>query len=298
MSERRYVSTNRDLASRSATGEVRFDTPAAGGAQHGDGPVALRSAEGLLDALGERVFVAEPASEAAGGGAVVEVARARLVAETAWDDEAAARFAAACAEHALGGDGEVALPHGRTLGEVLADVHRALERPGPAEGLLGTLSRFSTLRRLRRDGAAVSDLATLAAKQDARVGLELLEDPAWTTLAAIAEAVLASAEALRYRSHPRFVASQETLAERRPAAAVLGEPDIEETPWGPVLLGPERVPAYVSAAACAEEAAERARQAVADSGGEAAASEERAFQAQLLARLLEERAEEGAAGPS
>lgn len=293
MSERRYVSTNRELVSRSVAGEARFDPPGAGGGQHGEGPVALRSADGLLEELGERIFVAEPLAEATAGQAVLEVARARLVAETAWDDEAAARFATTCAEHALGEDGEVALPHGRTLAEVLADVRRALEQPGPAEGLLGTLSRFSTLRRLRRDGAAVSDLAALAAKQDARVGLELLEDPAWTTLAAIAEAVLASVEALRYRSHPHYVASQEELADRRPAE-VPGALDIEETPWGPVLLGPERVPGYVSAAACAEEAAERARQAVVDTRGETAAAGERAFQAQLLARLLEE----GATGPS
>ena len=104
MEQRRYVSTDRDGKSQTAAGEVLFEVPRQGAPAAGAFPgvpsagasavVELRSVEGLLDDLGERIFVAEavdgPAPE---DGPVVRVAAARLVAETAWDDERAARLA-------------------------------------------------------------------------------------------------------------------------------------------------------------------------------------------------------------
>ncbi len=333
MGQRRYVSTSRDGRSRGTTGEVRVDVPQPGQPPSGapfsvEGPhLALRTLQGLLGDLGERIFVAEaagpePAEPAegpelaegagpvepaggAGAGSAVQVAdgqegpdvwsvrAARLVGETGWDDAAAARFALECAEHAVGDGPEVVLPHGYTLGGVLADVRGAVERaeaPAPAVGWLG---RMAALRRLRRDGAALADLATLAAKEDEGAGIDLLDDPAWTRLAAVEEAVLAAAEAVRFLSHPGRVAAQEEVEARRLAGVEPAEPDVEETPWGWVSIGSSRVPAYRSAARSAEHAAERARQAARDAGGPAAEAAEVEFQLAVLARLLG--GEEGAA---
>lgn len=298
MEQRRYVSTDRDGRSQTAAGVVVFDVPRQGEAADGAFPsapsqgasavVELRSPEGLLDALGERIF----AAEAVGGsapedGPVVRAASARLVAETAWDDERAARFALECAEHALRDEDDVALPHGRTLGGVLADVRAVLDRAHAPTASLGWLGRFAALRRLRRDGAAVSDLAMLAAKEDEGAGIDLLDDPAWTSLAAISEAVLACAEALRYLAHPHHVATREELDERDADDRPPSQLHVEETPWGWVALGAERVPAHRPAAACAEQAAERARQSVADTADEASRRRELVWQAERLAALLE-----------
>ena len=302
MAERRYVSTTRDGRSRTAEGEVVLEVPPAapGGAgvpgspNPGEGPtVELRSLEGLLDDLGERIFVAEAVGAVPGdeAGAVVRVSGARLVAETRWDDARAARFALECTEHVLEGSPEVALPHGRTLGGVLADVRTALDRVERPSAALGWLGRFATLRRLRRDGAAVGDLAMLAAKEDEGAGIDLVDDPAWTRLAAAEEAVLACAEAVQYLAHPRWLSireDREDQEERAEVGAARAGPRIEETPWGWVAIGSVRVPAHRSAARSAEQAAERCRQAAADAGGAEAGAAERAFQVALLARLLGE----------
>ena len=301
MSVRRYVSTGRDGRSRTAAGEVAWEAPGPSGPgrpiRPGGQILELRSADGLLDDLGERIFVAEVVGEAAreddGEGAtpVLRVASARLMAETPWGDALAARFALECAAHAVGDQGSVALPHGRTLDGVLADAREALERSAPPEGALGFLARVATVRRLHRHGAAVSDLAMLAAKEDGQAGIDLLEDPAWTRLAAISEAVLASVEALRYLAWPEYVGRREEAVERDAAerdtgAPVASEVQVEETPWGWVAIGADRVPTHVPAAACAEQAAERARQAVAEASGDEAARAERAWQAGLLESLL------------
>lgn len=301
MSVRRYVSTGRDVRSRTAAGEVAWEAPGPDGPGRPirpGGPILeLRSADGLLDDLGERIFVAEVAGEAApeGDGAeaapVLRVASARLVATTPWGDAIAARFALECAAHALGDQGSVALPHGRTLEGVMADAREALERSTPPEGALGFLARAATVRRLVRHGAAVSDLAMLAAKEDGQAGIDLVEDPAWTRLAAISDAVLASVEALRYLARPEYVGRREEAVERDAAergagAAVASDVQVEETPWGWVAIGADRVPTYVPAAACAEQAAERARQAVAEVAGPEAEQVERAWQAELLDALL------------
>lgn len=298
MERARYVSTDRDGRSRAGAEEVAWEvpTPERPEARLPGAPVAgasaalvLRDAEGLLDDLGERVFLAEaveaPAPDA--DGPVVRVASARLVAETRWDGETAARFALECAEHALGDGPDVALPHGRTLRGVLADVRSALEQAARPSASLGWLGRFAALRRLRRDGAAVAELAMLAAKEDGDVGLDLVDDPAWTSLAASSEAVLACAEALWSLAHPRRAGREREG--REGDERLPGDVVVEETPWGWVALGAERVPAHRPPARCAEQAAERARQAVADVGGEEAARAERAWQAERLAALLGER---------
>lgn len=298
MEERRYVSTDRDGRAGTPGGEVVWDvgphgSPAEGAfptppSEVGGAEVELCSIDGLLDGLGERIFVAEAAGEPAPeDGPIIRVASARLVAETAWDDEGAARFALDCAEHALRDQADVALPHGRTLVGVLADVRAVLDRAHAPTVSLGWLGRFAALRRLRRDGAAVGDLAMLAAKEDEDAGLDLLDDPAWTSLAAISEAVLASAEALRYLAHPGRAATREDLDKADAGGGAPPEVHVEETPWGWVALGSERVAAHRPAAACAQQAAERARQSVADTSGAAAGSQERAWQAERLGSLLE-----------
>lgn len=302
MAQRRYVSTSRDGRSRSAAGEVVFEVP-----PHGSPPgtglpgvptggtgtmIELRSLDGLLDDLGERIFVAEALDAVAAGTSeeapVLTVATARLVAETSWNDSQAARFALECAEHAVADGPDVALPHGRTLGGVLADVRALLERAGGPSPSLGWLGRFAALRRLRRDGAAVGDLAMLAAKEDERAGIDLLDDPAWTRLAAAEEAVLACAEAVRFLGHPVQVSAREDLEERDASEAAPTEPRVEETPWGWVAIGGTRVPVHQPAAKSAEQAAERCRQAARDAGGPAAEAAERAFQVRLLDGLLGE----------
>lgn len=309
MGTQRYVSTGRDGRSETGAGEVVWAVPPPGEAARPgrpglpSGPTAaeeavleLRSPDGLLDDLGERIFVAEAVGEPLDedDDPVARVRSARLVAETAWGDRAAARFALGCAEHAMGDQAEVALPHGRTIGSVLGDVRRALDESGTPSASLHWLGRFATLRRLRRDGVAVGDLAMLAAKEDEKSGLDVVDDPAWTGLAAIEEAVLACAEAYRYLSHPHERAREEAVddeareRDRRPPSEV----HVEETPWGWVALGTERIPAHRPAARSAQHAAERCRQAVADAAGAGpagaeAARSERAWQGRLLASALE-----------
>jgi len=322
MQDRRYVSTTRDGRSRAASGDIVWELPGLKGEpgeattpttpSHG---VELRTADGLLDALGERIFVAEPVATAGGSpapdrppgsddppladepagvggpaplkGSVIGVGAARLVEETAWDDEAAARFALESASHALGGEGEVVLPHGRTLAGVLGEVRQALEQGEGAGPGLGRLARMATLHRLRKSGDAISALAMAAVKEDDRSGTDLMDDPAWASLAAISEAVLATVEALRYRAQPERAGREEARGERQRGAEPPTAGHIEETPFGPIALGVERIPAHLTAATCAAHAAERARQAVADRDGEEAGRAERAFQAHLLEQLLE-----------
>lgn len=302
MGQRRYVSTSRDGRSRGVAGEVAFEVPPLGSppgvglpsapTEGTGGVIELRSLDGLLEGLGERIFLAEPLGAVDPGleeeAPVLQVAAARLLAETAWGDTEAARFALECTEHAVAGGLEVALPHGRTLGGVLADVRAVLERAQGPSPSLGWLGRFAALRRLRRDGAAVGDLAMLAAKEDERAGLDLLDDPAWTRLAAAEEAVLACAEAVRFLGHPLHVSAREDVEERDAAGAEPTEPRVGETPWGWVAVGSARVPAHQPAARSAEQAGERCRQAARDAGGPEAEAAERAFQVGLLASLLGE----------
>lgn len=300
MNDRLYVSTGRDGRSRTFSGEVVWDIPTPGtgpGApSKGNGsPLELRRLDGLLDQLGERIFVVEATgpSDAPGGigtvvdGPVLAVGSARIVEETRWDDRMAARFALECAVHAVGGDGDVELPHGRTLESVLEGIRSELDRSGPsADGWLGRLATMAAVRRLRRAGADVNALALAAARDDEATGVELLDDPAWTTMAAIGEAVLASVEALRYLARPGYVAGQEEIVEEKAWSEPSSPVQIEETPWGAVAPGVEHISTYVAAATCAEQAAERSRQAVADREGPEAGLAERAWQVELLERLL------------
>ena len=113
-------------------------------------------------------------------------------------------------------------------------------------------------------------------------------DPAWETLAAARDAVLAAVEAVRHVALP-FLADRETRKyeahEERRAAADVDEVD---TPWGRFAVGgggPRYAPAWVSA----RDAAERSREAAADLEGSETGATERSWQVKrLLERLIPE----------
>ncbi|MGD0943866.1 MAG: hypothetical protein ABR972_06260 [Acidimicrobiales bacterium] len=245
--------------------------------EHGK-PVVLDAGE-LLDQLGECVFVAEPVGDA---GA------ARLVASTSWSQLTAANFALDCVEHLLKivpGSAEAELPGGGTLGEIIASARRYLiTGAGTDAHRLGFVSRIASHRRLRREGTAIGDAAFAAAAQAEGQGVDILSDPAWETLAAARDAVLAAVEAVRHVALP-FLADRETrkyeaLEERRVA-----EVDEVDTPWGRFAVGGgglKYVPSWVSA----RDAAERSRQAAADLGGPEAGEAERSWQARRLVERL------------
>ena len=69
------------------------------------------------------------------------------------------------------------------------------------------LARFAALRRLRRLGSEVGDASLARMSRDLGDDLDALDDPAWTTLAACSEAVLAALEALRHLAMPRYRAA-------------------------------------------------------------------------------------------
>jgi len=247
----------------------------------GEHELVLLDADGLLDQLGERIFLAEEVPAEAG---------ARLVRELPWGLEATADFALDCAEHALEALGDagaagLSLPDGTAVAEVLVEARRFL-RSAEAGGdrRLGWLSRLALARRLGKEQDEVAGLATAEIVTDEAADLDALDDPRWGNLAAISSALLACTEVLRHLALPRYVAARERTfgldgAQPDPGQAVV-------TPWGPVGIAshlPEYVPAYVSA----REAAERARTAVADHAGTAAGEAERAAQRRRLLELLQ-----------
>jgi len=247
--------------------------------EHGK-PVVLDANE-LLDQLGERIFVAELVG---GEGA------ARLVSGTSWSEPVAAMFALDCVEHVLEivpGSAQAELPGGGTLGEIIASAREYLSTgAGTDAQRLGFVSRMAAARRLRRESTAIGDAAFAAAAHAEGEGVDILSDPAWETLAAARDAVLAAVEAVRHVALP-FLADRETRKyeaheerkERRAAADV----DEVDTPWGRFAVGgggPRYAPAWVSA----RDAAERSREAAADLEGSEAGETERSWQ---VKRLLE-----------
>ncbi|MGA3354030.1 MAG: hypothetical protein ABSD85_12725 [Acidimicrobiales bacterium] len=245
--------------------------------EHG-APVTLEASE-LLEQLGERIFVAEPVGVS---GA------ARLVAGTLWSELTAATFALDCVDHVLGivpGSAEAELPGGGTLGAIIASARQYISNgAGTDTQRLGIVSRIAAARRLRRESTAIGDAAFTAAAQAEGLGVDVWSDPAWETLAAARDAVLAAVEAVRHVALP-FLAERETrkyeaLEERK--SADVGELD---TPWGRFAVGgggPKYVPSWVSA----RDAAERARQAAADLGGPEAGDAEQSWQVERLLERL------------
>ncbi|HLI14672.1 MAG TPA: hypothetical protein VKV23_01285 [Acidimicrobiales bacterium] len=255
-----------------------------------DAPLVLWRPPGLLDALDSRIFRAEATGEVlANDEAHVEARAARLVAATPWDDARAARFALECAAHALGEEADAVLPDGSRLGDVVAEAGEVVASAGTqAEDHLGFLARLASARRLRRQGELVGDLALALLGEDHERARDALEDPAWATLASVAEAVLAAVESLRHLALPRYVEVRERASEAGPPDATGGTASLftVSTPWGPLVPLAERPSPYEPAARTAREAAARARQAVLERAGPAAATAERSFQAQRLSELL------------
>ena len=243
--------------------------------EHG-APLTLSASE-LLAELGERVYLAE---------VVGERGAARLVAGTLWSELTAALFALDCVEHVLSivpGSAEAELPGGGTLGAIIASAREYIADGARTDTQkLGIVSRIAAARRLRRESTAIGDAAFTAATQAEGLGVDIWSDPAWETLAAARDAVLAAVEAVRHVALP-FLAERETrkyeaLEERK--SADVGEVD---TPWGRFAVGgggPRYVPSWVSA----RDAAERARQAATDLGGPEVGDAEQSWQ---VGRLLE-----------
>jgi phosphoglycolate phosphatase-like HAD superfamily hydrolase len=238
-------------------------------------PVVLRDLDGLLEDLGERIFTAE-AVEKVGG---------RLLAETAWDLGAAARFALDCAERVVSDPAALKLASGPSLADVFAAARRYLDREeaGGGDGLLQRMSRLAQARRLRRMGHDLAGIVMSLTVEDEREDLQALEDPEWDAAAAAREAVLSATEAIRHSAVPRLaeLRSRSYESERSRTG---GAAEILSTPWGSFSMGNGAgfVPAWVAA----QEAAERAREAIADAGGAEAGAAERLWQIDRLRSAL------------
>ena len=245
--------------------------------EHG-APVTLEAGE-LLDQLGECIFAAE---------AVGDLGAARLIARTSWSEPGAAMFALDCVDHILEivpGSAEAELPGGGTLGAIIASARQYLVTGAGADTHgLGFVSRMAAARRLRRESTAIGDAAFTAAAVAEGQGIDIRSDPAWDTLAAARDAVLAAVEAVRHVAVP-FLAERETRRyeafEDRKSASV----DQVDTPWGRFAIdvgSPKYAPCWVAA----RDAAELSRQAATDLSGETAGEAERSWQVERLVGLL------------
>jgi len=243
------------------------------------GAPVVHDAGQLLDQLGERVFAAEIVGQA---GA------ARLVAGTPWSEKKAATFALDCVEHILEivpGSADAELPDGGTLRAIIASAREYLDTgTGSDAHRLGFVSRIAAARRLRRESTAIGDAAFTAAAQAEGQGVDILSDPAWETLAAARDAVLAAVEAVRHVAFP-FLADRETRRYEAHEERKLAEVDQVDTPWGRFAVGgagPKYAPSWVAA----RDAAERSRQAAADLGGPDAGEAERSWQVARFVGIL------------
>ena len=262
-------------------GETGWQPGAVVAADEHGAPVLLDGSQ-LLDQLGECVFVAEPVGQAGS---------ARLVAGTPWSEKQAAAFALDCVEHILGivpGSADAELPDGGTLGAIIASARQYLDTGTGADNhKLGFVSRIAAARRLRRESTAIGDAAFTAAAQAEGQGVDILSDPAWETLAAARDAVLAAVEAVRHVAFP-FLVERETRRYEAHEEHKVAEVDQVDTPWGRFAVGgagPRYAPSWVAA----RDAAERSRQAAADLHGPEAGEAERTWQvARLVERLSSE----------
>jgi hypothetical protein len=274
-----YVTTDGMGVQHLPGGEIRWPLPAAG--QPGaplptDGIVAVfYEIDGLLEAVGERIFVAEREP-------------ARLVQETAWTLERAAQFALDCAEHAVFDADELILPSGISLGGVMRAARQLLDSSGTnadeARGIVQRISRLAEARRLRKMGDEVADVARQLTVGDEQADLDALDDGAFTSVASVRDAVLAAVETLRHVAAPELVQAREERYEHDSNVA-FSEAKPIYTPWGSFIVGgPRGMP---PASTSVREAAGRARQAVTDSRGPEEGAEERSWQLGRLKELLE-----------
>ncbi len=248
-----------------------------------DGKLLLSLAGGLLGRLDESIHTAEALApvEASEDGRSVWTGSARLVGTTAWDAYAAALFALDCAEHVLGPVAATELPGGSTIGEALAVVRTALvDRAAAQHGLVTKLTDLALLHRLRRDGREIGDAAFAQFVEDQAENLEYLDDPLWTAIAASRDAVLAATEAVQHAAFP-FVSEIESHSYER--AEVSKDLDPSRRAVQPHLVRLSWVPPWIAA----DDAAERARQAARDAGGDLAAEAELAWQAERLETALQ-----------
>jgi len=297
VSQQLYVSTDARGTQYFGEAEIRWSLPVrAPGGTFKPGevvkgthktPLPLLSLDGLLEGgLAERIFIAEveAGSGAAEASFGLEADAARLVAETAWSITAAARFALDCAGHVLGDRAAISLPGGPSLGEVLAAARGWLEQSENGDGgLLGRMARVATAHRLRKQGAELGDFAFAVTVLDQQRDLDVLDDPEWVAIAATRDAVLSAVEALRHEAFPHLV-EDENVRYELDSESNDAPPEIVETPWGSFMAGRRSgvVPAWIAA----RDAAERARQAVADDAGAEAGAAERAWQRELLLTAL------------
>ena len=211
-------------------GETGWQPGAVVAADEHGAPVLLDGSQ-LLDQLGECVFVAEPVGQAGS---------ARLVAGTPWSEKQAAAFVLDCVEHILGivpGSADAELPDGGTLGAIIASARQYLDTGTGADNhKLGFVSRIAAARRLRRESTAIGDAAFTAAAQAEGQGVDILSDPAWETLAAARDAVLAAVEAVRHVAFP-FLVERGTRRYEAHEEHKVAEVDQVDTPWGRFAVG-------------------------------------------------------------
>ncbi len=153
---------------------------------------------------------------------------------------------------------------------------------GSDDHRLGFVSRIAAARRLRRESTAIGDAAFTAAAQAEGQGVDIWSDPAWGTLAAARDAVLAAVEAVRHVAFP-FLVDRETRRYEAHEEHKVAEVDQVDTPWGRFAVGgagPKYAPSWVAA----RDAAERSRQAATDLNGPTVGQAERTWQ---IARLEE-----------
>jgi hypothetical protein len=260
--------------SRAEDGDGGTAVPGAVKQPPASGQVVLLDLDGLLEELGERIFVAT------GSGL-----SPKLVSETAWSLSAAANFALDCAEHVIANAGSVALASGETLADAIAAARRWLQDASGAEtGLLARLSRLATLRRLRHQAGEVADAAFDVAIDAEAADEDIFDDPRWTAIAAVRDAVLAAIEAVRHDTFPHISDASSAASESERREGVQSPPTVVDTPWGPFRS--THTSAVVPAWVAATEAAERARQAATDAAGADATASERAWQRDRLAQVL------------
>lgn len=288
MGDRYFVVT--DAAGVARTGEIErhFDLVVGSGPTDG-GPIVLRTPAALLDELDEVIFEAEPVGATAETGpGTIHADDARLLRRTPWDVRQAASFALACVEHVIADDRDVTIPGGHTLGSIIEDAKGFLaDADGAKEGRLAQLARFATARRLHRAGAAVGDVARARLVEDLQNEIDAMSDPAWTMLASVVDAVLATVEAIRHVALPRYMTEREEAGGERDENVGVGFiPQIYTSPWGPFAVGAEHESPYTPTSHLAREAAFRARESAGDRDGEAARDAETAWQAAQLEAIL------------
>ena len=296
MTDQLYVATDARGVQRFDELEVVWGLPegTTPGAETSGAELELRDAATLIEELGERIFVAEPSGgeDADPRPGVVRTSSARLIRETAWDTERAARLALDCAEHVLDEAATATLPGGATLAEVIAEARTVLERSSEhAEQRLGVLARLSAARRLRHHGDELGDAAFDTLHADTEAEIEALDDPEWGTIAAVRDAVLGAVEAVRHLALPRYVEARErAFAEGVDEASGTREAPrgMLMTPWGPITLGVEHQAGFAPSWIAARDATSRARDVARARLGDEGAAAELAWQAARLEALLSE----------